>query len=102
VGDETGTGFGYSIGLFKTFGHPEVIIIGLNLDLIHSIVNGIGADIRDGKSYQSGRFYSGLIENYDCYFAAVDFKYYHDYVGFARWFYEGDNFQLLQCNCLMR
>lgn len=97
VGDETGPGFGYSIGLFKTYGHPEVIVIGLNLDLIHSIINGIGEDLREEKIYQAGRFYSDLIEGYDCYFATVDVKYYHDYVGYARWFYKGNNFQLLQC-----
>ena len=97
MGDETGQGFDYSIGLFKTFGHPEVIVVGLNLDLIHSIINGIGADLREGKIYQSGGFYSDLIEGYDCYFTTVDVKYYHDYVGYARWFYEGNDFKLLQC-----
>lgn len=35
MGDETGPGFGYSVGLWKTFRHPEIIIIGLKLDLIH-------------------------------------------------------------------
>lgn len=71
IGDETGPGFGYSVGLFKAFGHPEVIIIGLNLDLIHLIINRIGENLREGKSYQSGGFYSGLIEAHDCYFATV-------------------------------
>jgi hypothetical protein len=97
MADESGPGFGYSVGLFKTFGHPEIIIVGLNLDLIHSIINGIGEDLRAGKSYSSGKFYSGLIEGYDCYFVTVDVKYYHDYVGYSRWFYKGNNFPLVQC-----
>jgi hypothetical protein len=95
--DETGPGFGYSIGFFKTFGHSEIIIVGLGLDLIHSIINGIGEGLREGKSFRSGEFYSGLIEGYDCYFAVVDLKYYHDYVGYCRWFYKGNDFSLLQC-----
>ena len=33
MADETGPGFGYSVGFFRTFGHPEAIIIGLGLDL---------------------------------------------------------------------
>ena len=97
MADENGPGFGYSVGLFKTFGHPEIIIIGLNLDLIHSIINGIGEDLRDGKVFRSGEFYSGLIEGYDCYFVTADVKYYLDYVGYDRWFYKSNDFPLLQC-----
>jgi len=95
--DEIGPGFGYSIGLFKTFGHPEVIIIGLKLDLIHAIINDIGEDIKNGKKYESGAFYSDIIEGFDCYFVSVDNRYYHDYVGRAQWFYENDDFPLIQC-----
>lgn len=97
MGDDSGPGFGYSVGLFKTFGQPEMIIIGLRLDLIHSVINDIGEDLRNGRSYQSGGFYSGFIEGYDCYFVNVDVKYYSEYVGYARWFYKGDEFPLLQC-----
>jgi len=97
MADETGPGFGYSVGFFKTFGHPEVIIIGLNLDFMHSIINGIGENLREGKSYRAGEFYSVLIEGYDCYLVTVDVKYYHEYVGYDRWFYSGNNFPLIQC-----
>src|SRR6185437_11697807 len=97
IADETGPGFGYSVGFFQTFGHPEVIIIGLNLDFIHSIINGIGEDLRGGKRYHASEFYSGIVEGYDCYFVKVDVKYYSDYVGYDRWFYKSNNFPLLQC-----
>jgi hypothetical protein len=97
MGDDTGPGFGYSVGFFKTFGHPEVIIVGLKLDLIHSIINSIGEDLRKRETFDSGRFYPDLIEGYNCYFVKVDDKYYRDYVGYALWFYHGNNFPIFQC-----
>jgi hypothetical protein len=37
--DDEGPSFAYSIGLFQTFGHPEIIICGLGLDLMHQMIN---------------------------------------------------------------
>jgi hypothetical protein len=37
-GDELGPGFSYSIGLFESYNHPEVIIIGLRQDLMHQLI----------------------------------------------------------------
>jgi hypothetical protein len=95
--DESGPGFGYSTGLFKSYKHPEIIIIGLKLDLIHSIINGIGEDVRNGKAFLPGNFYSGLIEGFDCYFISVEKKYYDEYMGYAKWYYKGVDFPMIQC-----
>lgn len=97
MGDEEGPGFGYSIGLYKTFDHPEIIIIGLKLDLIHSIINGIGEDIRIGKIFNPGHYYNGVIEGFACHFTSVEKKYYDEYVGYAKWYYKGTDFPLTQC-----
>lgn len=43
--DDNGSSFCYSVGLFKTFNHPEIIIIGLKPDLAHTLINNIGEDI---------------------------------------------------------
>ena len=83
--------------MYKTFGHPEVIIIGLKMDLLHSIINGIGEDIRNGNVFPPGQYYSGLIEGFDCYFTTVEKKYYDEYVGYAKWYYKGTDFPLTQC-----
>ena len=95
--DEIGPGFGYSIGLFKTFGHPEIIIIGLELDLIHLLINNIGEDIRNGKTFQAGQYYPGIIESVNCFFTSVDKKHYAEYVSYAQWYYKDVEFPLLQC-----
>ena len=89
--------FGYSIGLFKNYHHPEVLIIGLKLELIHSLINCIGEDIRNGKSFLPGQFYSDIIDGYECFFTSVEKRYYEDYVGQALMYYGDQEFPLLQC-----
>src|SRR3954469_19204156 len=44
--DDEGPGFAYSIGLYRTLGHPEVIIFGLAVDHLHRAVNDVGAEVR--------------------------------------------------------
>ena len=95
--DENGPGFGYSIGLFQTFSHPEILIVGLRLDLIHLLINNIGADIKKGKIFIEGQFYENVIDNYKCYFLKVNQEYYNDYVGQAQSYYGNAKFPLMQC-----
>lgn len=95
--DEEGPGFGYSVGLYHTFNHPEILIIGLKLNLTHSIINDIGERIRRGERFIKGNYYSNLIDGFDCFFLEVDSKYYREYVGYDLWFYENSDFPLLQC-----
>jgi hypothetical protein len=97
LGDEQGPGFGYSVGLFHSYQHAEIIIVGLKLDLIHSIINSIAEEIKNGVVYHAGQYYSGLIGGYDCYFLEVDKDYYEAYVGQALQYYSGTLFPLLQC-----
>ena len=95
--DESGPGFGYSIGLFKTYKHPEIIIVGLRLELIHDLINGMAEDIKNGKSFEAGHFYGDIIEGFDCYFTLVDSSYYREYLGYAQWYYKDTEFPVLQC-----
>ena len=44
--------FGYTIGIHKTFGKPELFICGLIPDDIHYCCNQYGQDIREGKVYR--------------------------------------------------
>jgi hypothetical protein len=95
--DEEGPGFVYSIGLFENYAHPEVIIIGLKQSLGHNLLNDMANDIKQGKTFTAGDFHEDLLDDFLCYFGEVPRKHYREYVGWARWFYEGDNFPLLQC-----
>ena len=59
-------GWAYTIGLFHTFGHPEIILFGLPLDTAHVLLNTAGAAIRAGKVFQPDVPYDDFVQGYDC------------------------------------
>lgn len=95
--DDQGPGFCFSVGLFKTFKHPEIFIIGLKADLAHVLINNIGEEIRRGMNYKSGVFYPEIIDGFDCLMIEISQKYYNEYLGYANWYYKDKEFPVLQC-----
>jgi hypothetical protein len=95
--DDKGPGFAYSIGLFENYAHPEVIIIGLKPELSHRLLNNMAYDIKEGKTFSTGEFHEDILDDFLCYFGDVPQNKYRDYVGWACWYYEGDDFPLIQC-----
>lgn len=95
--DDEGPGFSFTIGLYHTFKHPEVLMMGLDTDFMSGILNNIGDDIKTGMRYEAGKEYPEIVENYKCSFQKIDEKFYVDYLGTAMWFYKGKSFPALQC-----
>jgi len=90
-------GFGFSIGLFHNFKHPEIVVIGLQQELIHSIINDVLEEIKKGKRYEAYTYSPDILEGFECYFTPVELQHYKAYLGYAHWFYKGDDFPVLQC-----
>ncbi|MEO7984136.1 MAG: DUF4262 domain-containing protein [Bacteroidota bacterium] len=84
--DESGPAFTYSVGLYHSYKHPEVLIIGLKQELSHSIINEIGERIKNGESFEAGKSYPGFIEGFDCCFLNIKKEFYKEYVGYSLWF----------------
>jgi len=89
--------FSYSVGLYKTYNHPEIIVVGLKQELAHIIINNIAEDIKNGIKYDSFSWSDNILEHHKCLFIPVDKLNYKEYVGYDRWYYKGDDFPLLQC-----
>lgn len=94
--DDEGAGFGYSIGLTKTYGHPEVICFGLGHEVVHAMINEFRDCVASGTRFKDGDRVSGLIEGYVCIVKRMEPHRYSEYMGYARWYYEGDEFEALQ------
>jgi hypothetical protein len=96
--DKDGTpGWAFSVGLYKNFDHPEIIVFGLNDEVAHFLINAIGDEVRAGKRFAAEGLYSDLIDTYSCIFKPVNSVWYHDFLGYANWFYSGQNYPALQC-----
>lgn len=96
LGDETGPAFSYSIGLYKSYGHAEIIMIGLKQELMHTLINNMAHEIKSGKIYSANNFESDILHDFDCYIVNVD-KSNYDYLNQARVYYGHDDFPVIQC-----
>lgn len=94
--DEHGPGFAFTIGLFTNFGHPELAMVGLRRELMHSVLNHLGDDIRKGARLMHGSRADDVLEGVTCAFVAADRVHYPEWFGYARWWYRGDEFPVLQ------
>lgn len=95
--DEIGPAFSYSIGLFQTYKHPEIILFGLPQEFRQVIINNCAIKIKEGETYKPDELYGDILPDYDCVFKVVPSEWYDDYVGQAQSFYHGSSFPLLQC-----
>lgn len=95
--DETGPGFSYSVGLYKNYSHPEIIMIGLKQQLAHTLINSMANDIKEGKVFVPLTFEANILNNFNCYIVEVDKANYDSYVGQAQQYYDGEEFPLVQC-----
>lgn len=86
----------YSVGLFSTFGHPEIVIVGLPADTAHRLINDIGEEVRDGASFEAGCRYGHILDGYDVMFVRVEPELYDDHFGRAIDYYEAATFPVLQ------
>jgi len=96
-GDEEGPGFAYSLGIFHTLNHPEILIMGLRMTTAQQLINDIGVAVRAGRRFEAGARSDDFAEGFPLVFVAVAPQWYRKYVGYARWFYRGSTFPLLQC-----
>lgn len=95
--DEVGPGFTYSIGLFKSYGHPEVIVFGLPNDVMRSVVDTVASIVKSGQVFADGHESADVLDGYSSVFRAVRPEHYKEYFGYAIWFYAGTTFPALQC-----
>src|SRR5262249_8131192 len=68
-------GWAFSIGLHKNFAHPEIIVFGLDPDLMHFVINTIGDAVKAGKKFEIDGQYDDLIDSYACTFKPVNQKW---------------------------
>ena len=95
---EDGPHWAFSIGLYYSFNHPEVIVLGLPIIACMEIVSVVGKQIGAGLRYKAQREYADILQDpFRCTFRSFDRDAYRDFVGYALWFYENDDFPLLQC-----
>ena len=57
----------------------------------------VGEEVRSEKQFKHLDESGDLLDGYIVAFRTVERRHYRDFVGYARWFYRGDDFPTLQC-----
>ena len=96
AGDGETPSFAYSVGLFKTYGHPELIIFGLPSKLSHAVLSTCARAAAAGQPLNIEQPTDELLENYSCVFIKVPEAAYSEYVLSTTRLYQGTNFPLYQ------
>ena len=86
----------YTIGLYETWHHPELIIIGRSRatanHMLQTIADILGADQRPNLNEPTTQLLPGV----KCHYLEVEPRHHPDYVGYARWYYARKPFPLYQ------
>lgn len=86
-GDEDEPPFAYTVGLWKTFGTPELITFGLPPEVMHHMLWEMVHQLRAGARLEDGARWSDLIEGFDCVSRAVHPDYLpSEYFNIALWY----------------
>lgn len=88
--------YSFTVGLFQTHQHPELIIFGLKSETAHKVLFNVVEGLSHGRRLDLNAATDELLNGYSCCFAEVPATLYHEHVGFAVWYYRGNNFPLYQ------
>ena len=88
--------YGYSVGLTRSFGHPELVVVGLDDDTIQDLVNEIGEAISGGALFRDGDTSGAFLEGYDVTFRALPASLRATHFAWAHRFYGDADFSVLQ------
>lgn len=88
--------FSYSIGIAKSSGAPELIIVGLGSKLSHWMVNEYNRRVQSGEKFLPGVHYLGFLEGFAVQFGPVAREHREEYMRSACWLHGGSEFDALQ------
>lgn len=86
--------FVYTMGLYKNFKHPELIVLGTSDGML---LNYLAGKVKSGERLEVGRIYEATDQDKCHTYIKVENRHYHDYVWRAfEDLYKGLNFPLIQ------
>jgi hypothetical protein len=86
----------FSVGLFRTFDHPEVAFFALPVAALEAAVRRVGERVRAGERLDEGSVEEGLVDGRAVTFRRVAARHYGGHLGHAVWYHGGARFPALQ------
>jgi hypothetical protein len=87
----------FTVGLFRSFDHPEVIVFGPGPMDVAEIVETLGERVRGGERFDEGTVATGLLPGRPVVFRRVAARHYPAWLAHAAWYHGGLRFPAVQC-----
>ena len=66
LGEGKSPRFSYTIGLYQTYKHPELVIVGLRHEIMDTMIRSVVNRIKAGEQFEDGGRYGGILQGFDC------------------------------------
>ncbi|NLR92129.1 DUF4262 domain-containing protein [Flammeovirga agarivorans] len=90
-GDDYLPAFAFSIGLYKSYQHPEIIVFGLPMEMMKVTINTLCDAVKKGTKYKANTEYNDILNKFPVKFLEVNKAYYSDYLRYNSWVYDHSN-----------
>lgn len=95
--DSLGPAYAYTVGLWETLQHPEIVVVGLDSEQAMALLNRMGDAIKVGQRFEPGQSLDGYVARYALKFVAVHPANVAAAFGYASWYYGNDGTPMIQC-----
>jgi|GEM_PF-2865638 len=85
-----------AVDLFESFDHPEPVCFGPPPEPLAASINAVGRAVSDGTRFEDGSMSSDVIEGNRCALRTVLERAYREFLGYAMWYCDGDDFPVVQ------
>jgi hypothetical protein len=95
-GDDEGPGFSYTTGFWLNTQFPEVMLFSMKRETAHTVLWDLFRDLKAGNVPAIGKVSADIFGNANAVLVPVAKAHYGEYLGWNRWFYQGDEFPCVQ------
>ena len=88
--------FSFTVGLFKTFDHPELVLFGLPDDAAHGLFSACVERVKQGAVFADGQVRTDLLTHHSIAVFSIDPSFYEEFLGSAIGYYDTLEFPALQ------
>jgi hypothetical protein len=94
--DEETPARAFSVGLFRSWDHPEVAVFGLRPEELEAAISRLGSRVRRGERFEHGDVADGAVDGRTVAFRRIVSRHYPAHLGHAVWYHGGARFPALQ------
>ena len=95
AGDD-GAAHVFTVGLFRSWDHPEVAVFGLAPEVLNAAVDRLGDRVRHGERFDHGDVAAGVLDDRAVAFRRIVPRHYAAFLAGAVWYHGGARFPALQ------